>query len=54
MPACKLKDAGVAVTAVRYNGMIHDFVLFNTIDEVPGVQAALKQGSEAIRKVLQP
>ena len=34
--------------------MIHDFVLLNAIHESPGVQAALKQASEAIRVALQP
>ncbi len=29
--ARKLKEAGVSVTAVRYNGMIHDFVLLNAL-----------------------
>jgi acetyl esterase len=48
----KLKEAGVAVTATRYNGMIHDFVLLNAIHESPGVQAALRQASEAIREAL--
>ena len=52
--ARKLKDAGVAVTATRYDGMIHDFVLLNAIHEVPGVQAALAQSSEAIREALKP
>ena len=52
--ARKLKEAGVAVTATRYNGMIHDFVLLNAIHELPGVQAALKQASEAIGVALQP
>jgi acetyl esterase/lipase len=52
--ARKLKDAGVAVTATRYNGMIHDFVLLNAIHEVPGVQAALTQANEAIRDALKP
>jgi acetyl esterase/lipase len=52
--ARKLKEAGVTVTSTRYNGMIHDFVLLNAIHEVPGVQAALKQTSEAIRNALQP
>lgn len=52
--ARKLKNAGDTVTAVRYNGMIHDFVLLNAIHEVPGVQAALKQASEAIREALKP
>jgi acetyl esterase/lipase len=52
--ARKLKEAGVAVTATRYNGMIHDFVLLNAIHGVPGVQAALAQASEAIRDALKP
>jgi acetyl esterase len=50
--ARKLKEAGVAVTATRYNGMIHDFVLLNAIHDVPGVQAAIEQASEAIRTAL--
>jgi acetyl esterase len=52
--ARKLKEAGVAVTATRYNGMIHDFVLLNAIHDLPGTQAALQQGSEAIRDALKP
>jgi acetyl esterase len=47
--ARKLKEAGVSVTATRYNGMIHDFVLLNAIHDVSGVQAALEQTSEGIR-----
>ena len=52
--ARKLKEAGVAVTATRYNGTIHDFVLLNAIHKLPGTQAALTQASEAIRDALQP
>jgi len=52
--ARRLKLAGVEVTATRYNGMIHDFVLLNAIHDVPGVQAALAQATEAIREALQP
>jgi acetyl esterase len=52
--ARKLKEAGVAVTSARYNGMIHDFVLLNGIHGVSGTQAALKQASEAIRDALKP
>jgi acetyl esterase/lipase len=51
--ARKLKDAGAVVTATRYNGMIHDFVLLNAIHDVPGVQAAINQASEAIRAALE-
>jgi acetyl esterase len=50
--ARRLKDAGVAVIATRYNGMIHDFVLLNAIHDVPGVQAALEQATDAIRGAL--
>jgi len=50
--ARKLKDAGVAVTATRYNGMIHDFVLLNAIRDTAGVQAALQQISDAVRDAL--
>jgi len=48
----KLMDAGVAVTATRYDGMIHDFVLLNAIHDTPEVQAALRQASGAIRDAL--
>jgi acetyl esterase len=50
--ARRLKNAGVVVTATRYNGMIHDFVLLNAIHGVPGVQSAIGQASEAIRVAL--
>jgi acetyl esterase/lipase len=50
--ARKLMDAGVPVTTTRYNGMIHDFVLLNAIHELPEVQSALSQSSDAIRVAL--
>jgi acetyl esterase/lipase len=46
--ARKLKDAGVAVAATRYNGMIHDFVLLNAIHDLPAVRAAIEEASNAI------
>jgi acetyl esterase/lipase len=52
--ARKLKAAGVDVTAVRYNGMIHDFVLLNAIRALPEVGAAIDQASDGIRRHLQP
>ncbi len=51
--ARKLKDAGVSVTAVRYNGMIHDFVLLNALRPLKEVQAALQQASDGIREHLE-
>lgn len=50
--AHKLMDAGVAVAATRYDGMIHDFVLLNAIRETPEVKAALSQASDGIRTAL--
>lgn len=50
--ARKLKEAGVAVTSARYNGMIHDFVLLNGINDVAGVQAALRQTCDEIKRRL--
>jgi acetyl esterase/lipase len=52
--ARKLKNAGVDVTAIRYNGVIHDFVLLNAIREVPEVRAALAQASEGLAHRLAP
>jgi len=52
--ARKLQNAGVPVTAIRYNGTIHDFVLLNGIKDAPSTQAALRQVSEAIREALKP
>jgi acetyl esterase/lipase len=50
----KLMDAGVPVTAARYDGMIHDFVLLNAIRDLPEVKAALHQASDGIRIALKP
>jgi len=52
--ARKLKEAGVDVAAVRYNGTIHDFVLLNALRHVPSTEAALKQASDGIREHLKP
>lgn len=49
----KLNDAGVTVTTVRYNGMIHDFGLLNALSDVPAVQDALDQAGAELRDHLQ-
>ncbi|WP_323846445.1 alpha/beta hydrolase [Microbulbifer magnicolonia] len=51
--ARKLNDAGVPVTAVRYNGMIHDYGLLNALSSVPAVQDALEQAGAELRDHLQ-
>jgi len=50
--ARKLDAAGVRVTSVRYNGMIHDWGLLNPLAEVPGTKSALLQAAAEIRKAL--
>src|SRR5260370_232165 len=52
--ARKLKDAGVTVAAVRYNGTIHDFVLLNALRHVPSTAAAIDQISAGLRQHLAP
>ena len=52
--ARKLKDAGVTVAAVRYNGTIHDFVALNAIRNVPSTEAAIDQINEGLRQYLEP
>jgi len=50
--ARKLKEAGVSVDAVRYNGTIHDFVLLNALRHVPSTEAAIAQVNEGVRQHL--
>ncbi|MFJ4390863.1 alpha/beta hydrolase fold domain-containing protein [Pseudomonas soli] len=51
--ARKLDAAGVPVTAVRYNGMIHDYGLLNVLSTVPGVRSAMDQAAQALKAHLQ-
>jgi acetyl esterase/lipase len=41
--AAKLRQAGVPVTAVRYQGIIHDFVMVNAMRETHAAEAAIAQ-----------
>jgi len=50
--ARKLDEAGVAVTSVRYNGMIHDYGLLNVVSQVPAVRSAMLQASEELKQHL--
>ncbi|WP_244486001.1 alpha/beta hydrolase [Bradyrhizobium viridifuturi] len=52
--ARKLKEAGVSVIATRYNGMIHDFVLLNGIQNDPEPPAAIRQMAAEIKAHLAP
>lgn len=51
--ARKLDEAGVKVTATRYNGMIHDWGLLNAISQVPATKSALLQAAVELKKALQ-
>ncbi|MBD2120411.1 alpha/beta hydrolase [Trichocoleus sp. FACHB-262] len=49
----KLDEAGVTVTTVRYNGMIHDFGLLTGLAEVPAVRSLFVQAAAELKKHLQ-
>jgi acetyl esterase/lipase len=50
--ARKLDLAGVDVTGVRYENLIHDYGLLNAISQVPAVRDALHQVAEMLKKHL--
>ncbi|NMO03200.1 alpha/beta hydrolase [Gordonia sp. TBRC 11910] len=50
--AAKLRAAGVEVTAVRYQGTIHDFVMLNALRETHAAQAAITQATAFLRDAL--
>ncbi|UII33242.1 alpha/beta hydrolase [Fulvivirga ulvae] len=50
--AKKLNAAGVKVTATRYIGTIHDFVMLNPITNTPAPRAAIEQATAALKAKL--
>jgi acetyl esterase len=50
--AAKLRAAGVPTTAVRYQGIIHDFVMVNAMRDTYAAKAATQQGGEFLRDAL--
>jgi acetyl esterase len=48
----KLDEAGVKVTCIRYNGMIHDFGLLNGLAEVPAVRSLFVLAAAELKKYL--
>ncbi|MFF0187726.1 alpha/beta hydrolase [Streptomyces sp. NPDC005244] len=50
--ANKLREAGVPVTAVRYQGIIHDFVMLNALRETHAAEAAITQAIGTLRSAL--
>lgn len=50
--ARKMNEAGVAVSLVRYQGMIHDYGLLNPLAHIPEVQSALLHAAVELKKAL--
>jgi acetyl esterase/lipase len=48
----KLDEAGVTVTTVRYNGMIHDFGLLNALAELPTTKSLFDHAAAELKKYL--
>ncbi|MEU9736160.1 alpha/beta hydrolase [Streptomyces sp. NPDC048002] len=52
--ANKLRAAGVAVTAVRFQGVIHDFVMLNALRGTHAAEAAITLAVTTLRSALHP
>ncbi|MER6140448.1 alpha/beta hydrolase [Streptomyces sparsogenes] len=50
--ANKLREAGVPVTAVRFQGIIHDFVMLNALRGTYAAQAAIKLAADTLATAL--
>jgi acetyl esterase len=48
----KLREAGVNVSATRYEGIIHDFVMLNGLRDTNAAQAAIDQATSYLRDAL--
>jgi acetyl esterase/lipase len=50
--ASRKRIAGVPVTTVRYDGVVHDFMLLNAMSEAKATRAAIAQATEFLRQAL--
>ena len=50
--AGRLVEAGVRVTAVRFLGMIHDFVMLNVLAQTPAARGAISLATTMLRSAL--
>jgi acetyl esterase len=50
--ASKLRQAGVPVTTVRYDGTVHDFMMLNSLAETRATRAAVAQATAVLRGAL--
>lgn len=49
----KLDEAGVTVTTIRYDGMIHDFGLLNGLADLPPVRSLFVQAGAELKKAFE-
>ena len=52
--AAKLRAAEVPITAVRYEGIIHDFVMLNALQDTDAAKTATAQAAMTLAAALQP
>jgi acetyl esterase len=50
--ARRLIQAGVPTTSVRYNAIVHDFMMLNPLRETEATTAAIEQAIRTLRKAL--
>ena len=50
--ADKLRDAGVAIIADRFQAIIHDFVMLNALADTNAAQGAITLATDTLRAVL--
>jgi acetyl esterase/lipase len=50
--AARLRNAGVAVTTVRYDGITHDFMMLNPLSDTHATRAAVAQAIAVFREAL--
>ncbi|NKZ08198.1 alpha/beta hydrolase [Actinomadura latina] len=50
--ARRLTEAGVPTTSVRYNGILHDFMMLNTVSDTRAARAAIAQAIDVLKTVL--
>ncbi|HEX6657269.1 MAG TPA: alpha/beta hydrolase [Ilumatobacter sp.] len=50
--ARRLTEAGVRTTSVRYNGILHDFMMLNPVRDTAAATGAIEQAIHVLRKAL--
>jgi acetyl esterase/lipase len=50
--AARLRAAGTAVTAVRYDGITHDFLMLNALSDTQATRTAIAQAIDVLRNAL--